>query len=71
MLLGELDELIVLDTTGADEDHAVGGVVRLDVRREIVLFDGKDVVFRAEDGPAKRLPCKIVDVNSRTMNVEK
>jgi hypothetical protein len=56
--LGELDEGGVLDTSGSDENHAVGGVVLLDVGGEVVAGDGKDVLLGAEDGAAEGLTCK-------------
>ena len=55
VLLGELDELVVRDAAGADEDHAVRCVVRLDVVGQLVAGDGLDVLFRAEDGAAEGL----------------
>ena len=55
VLLGQLDELLVRDTTGTDEDHAVGGVVGLDVVGQVIAVDGLDVLLGAEDGAAERL----------------
>lgn len=36
MLLGELDEFAMVDTASTDEHHAVGGVVGLDVRGQVL-----------------------------------
>ncbi|KAI3480564.1 hypothetical protein L1887_57284 [Cichorium endivia] len=55
VLLGELDERVVLDATGTDENHAVGGVVGLDVLGEVLTLDREDVLLGAEDGAAQRL----------------
>ena len=55
VLLSELDELRVVDTTGTDENHAVSSVVGLDVRREVIAFDGEDVLLGTEDGATKGL----------------
>lgn len=55
VLLGELDELCVLDAAGSDENHAVGGVVGLDVRGEVVPLDGEDVRLGTEDGATEGL----------------
>lgn len=55
MLLGELDELIVVNAASANEDHAVGRVVGLDVLCQVGLLDREDVLLGAEDGAAKRL----------------
>lgn len=55
VLLGEVDELLVGDAAGADEDHAVGGVVVLDVVGELGPGDVADVLAGAEDGAAERL----------------
>lgn len=52
VLVGELDELLVRDAAGTDEDHAVGGVVVLDVVGELGAGDVADVLARAEDGAA-------------------
>jgi hypothetical protein len=43
------------NTTGANEDHAVGGVVGLDVVGEVITADGLDVLLGAEDGATKGL----------------
>lgn len=55
VLLGELNELGVWDTTSTDEDHAVSGVVGLDVINEILALDGLDVLGWAKDGAAEWL----------------
>lgn len=55
VLLGKLDELLVRNTTRADEDHAVSGVVGLDVVGQVITADGLDVLLGAEDGATKGL----------------
>ena len=57
VLLGVLDELFVVDAAGADEDHTVSGVIRLNVRRKVIALDGQDVLLGAEDGAAEGLAC--------------
>lgn len=55
VLLGELDELLVGNSTGTNENHAVGSVVGLDVVGQVVAGDGLDVLLGSEDGAAERL----------------
>lgn len=55
VLVGHLDELLVGDATGANENHAVGGVVVLDVVHELGTGDVTDVLTGAEDGAAEGL----------------
>jgi hypothetical protein len=55
VLLREVAQLVVIDAAGADEDHAVRGVVRLDVAREVVVLERQDVLLRTEDRAPKRL----------------
>lgn len=55
VLLGELDELLVGHTTGANENHAVSGVVVLDVVGELGAGDVADVLARAENSAAEGL----------------
>lgn len=55
VLLSKLHELVVRDTTGTDEDHAVGGVVGLDVIDEVVALDAADVLLGSEDSAAEGL----------------
>ncbi|KAH8623407.1 hypothetical protein IG631_21886 [Alternaria alternata] len=55
VLLGEVDELLVGNTTSANEDHAVGSVVGLDVVLEIGALDALDVLLGSEDGAAEGL----------------
>ena len=57
MLRGELDEGFVLYATGSNEDHAVAGVVFVDVVLEVRLADGEDVLAGSEDCSAERLAC--------------
>lgn len=42
-----------LDGAGADDDHAGGGVVGLDVVDEVVALEGLDVLSLTEDGQAE------------------
>lgn len=55
VLVGHLDELLVGNATGANENHAVGGVVVLDVVHELGTGDVTDVLTGAEDGAAEGL----------------
>lgn len=55
VLVGHLDELLVGNATGANENHAVGGVVVLDVIHELGTGDVTDVLTGAEDGAAEGL----------------
>jgi len=54
-LVGHLYELLVGDTTSTDENHAVGGVVVLDVVGELGAGDIADVLAGTEDGAAEGL----------------
>ena len=53
VLLGHLDELLMRDTTSADENHAVCGVVVLDVVDKLGASNIADVLTGAEDGTAQ------------------
>jgi len=55
VLVGHLNELLVGNATSADKDHAVSGVVVLDVVGELGAADVADVLAGAEDGAAKGL----------------
>lgn len=55
VLLSEPHELLVGDTTGTNEDHAVSSVVGLDVVDQVVTGDGLDVLLGAEDGATEGL----------------
>lgn len=55
VLVGHLDQLVVGNAAGADEDHAVGRVVVLDVVGELGARQVADVLARAEDGAAQGL----------------
>lgn len=55
VLLGEIDKLLVRNTTRADEDHALGSVVVLDIVGELGAGDVADVLAGTEDGAAQRL----------------
>lgn len=49
VLLGQLDEVLVGNATGADQHHAVCGVVGLDVVDKILTVDGENVLAGTED----------------------
>ncbi len=55
VLLGELNELLVGDTTGTNKDHAVSSIVGLDVVDEILALNALDVLGWAKDGAAEWL----------------
>src|ERR1700685_4100321 len=55
MFPSEFNQLLVLNPTGANENHTVSCVIRLDVRRQVIPFDGQNVGFRSEYGSAERL----------------
>jgi hypothetical protein len=55
VLLGELDHLVVRDATSTDEDHAVGGIVGLDVVLEIGTLDSLDILLGPKDSAAEGL----------------
>ena len=55
VFLGKLNNLLVRDTTRVDKDHAVSGVVVLDVVGELGAGDVADVLAGAENGAAERL----------------
>ena len=55
MLLSQRNQLLVINGTSSNQNHAVRGVVGLDVVREVVALNGEDVGLWSEDGSAKRL----------------
>jgi hypothetical protein len=55
VLLSQLNELLVGDSSGTNKDHAVSLVVGVDVLLKVGLLDGKDVLLRSEDGAAESL----------------
>lgn len=55
VLLGQSDELLVGDTTSTNQDHAVRGVVGLDVVGQVVTGDGLDVLPGTKDGTTEGL----------------
>jgi hypothetical protein len=55
VLLSKLNKLLVGDTTGSNENHAVSSVVVLDVVGKLGSGDVADVLARAENGAAKGL----------------
>jgi len=59
MVLGEVDEGSVFDSSGTDEYHAVGGVVGFDVVGKVVARDGKNVLLGSENSSSKRLSWKL------------
>lgn len=64
VLLGQLDELLMRDATGADKHHAVGGVVVLNVIDQLGPGNVADVLAGTKDGAAQRLmlECRGVQV---------
>lgn len=55
VLLSEADELLMGNTTSTNQDHAVSGVVGLDVVGQVVPRNSLDVLLGAEDGATKGL----------------
>lgn len=55
VFLGQSDELLVGDTTSTNQDHAVRGVVGLDVVGQVVTGDGLDVLPGTKDGTTEGL----------------
>lgn len=55
VLLGQGNQGIVINTTGTNKDHAVSGVVGLDVVGEVIAGQGLDVLLGSQDGAAKSL----------------
>lgn len=55
VLLSKLHELVMGDTAGTDEDHAVSSVVGLDVVNEVVALDASDVLLGSKDSAAEGL----------------
>lgn len=53
-LLRELDELIVVHSTGTDQYHTWRRVVRLNVRLQVFLRHGANALFRPENGGTER-----------------
>ena len=51
----EADELLVGDATGTNQNHAVGGVVGLDVVGEVLAGNSLDVLLGAENGATEGL----------------
>ena len=50
VLLSQLDQFVVVNTTSTDKDHAVSGVVGLDVVGEVITGQGLDVLLGSQDG---------------------
>lgn len=55
VLFGELNELLVWDSSGTDENHTVSLVVLGDVVGEVILLDGENVFLWTKDGASKGL----------------
>jgi len=55
VLLGQRNQGIVVDTAGTDEDHAVSGVVGLDVVGKVIAGQGLDVLLGSQDGATKSI----------------
>lgn len=55
VLLGQADKLLVGNTTSTNQNHAVSGVVGLDVVGQVVPRDSLDVLLGAENGATKGL----------------
>jgi hypothetical protein len=55
VLLSQLNELLVGDATSTDQNHAVSGVVGLDVVGQVIPGDSLDVLLGTEDGATKGL----------------
>lgn len=55
VLLGELDKLVVGNSSRSDKNHTVGSVVGLDVVGQIIAGDALDVLLGTEDGATERL----------------
>ena len=55
MFLSQRNELLVIYSTGSNQDHTVCSVVGLDVVGEVIAFDGENVGLWSKNGSAKRL----------------
>ena len=55
VLLGQLDQSIVINTTGTDEDHAVSSVVGLDVVGKVITSQRLDILLGSQDGASESL----------------
>lgn len=55
VLLSKLDELLMRNTSGTNENHAVSPVVGVDVVNEVGTLDGEDVLLWPEDCAAEGL----------------
>jgi hypothetical protein len=55
VLLGEIDQLLVGNTSSTNKNHAVSGVVGLDVVLEVGALDGLDVLLGSKDGASEGL----------------
>jgi hypothetical protein len=59
VLLGKLDELVVVDRSGSGEDHLVGVQVLGSVLKEVLSGDGLDVLVGSEDVVSEGLACRL------------
>ena len=55
VLLGKLDQFLVRNSTSANENHAVSGIVVLDVVDELRSGNVADVLTGTQDGPPEGL----------------
>ena len=55
MLLGKLNELLVGNTSGTNENHAVRLVVSANVVDKVWALDGEDILLWSEDGATEGL----------------
>ena len=55
VLLSEVNELLVGNATGTNQNHAVGSVVGLDVVLEVLALDAQDVLAGSKNRPAEGL----------------
>jgi hypothetical protein len=53
----------MIGATGADKDHAVSRVVGLNIRRKVIMLDGKDVLLWARDCTTEWLTCATEVIN--------
>jgi hypothetical protein len=53
----------MIDATGTNKAHVVGGVVGLNIRRKVITLDGKNVLLWAEDCVTECLTCAMEVIN--------
>ena len=59
VLFSKLHQLLVVNTSGTNKDHAIGCIVGFNVRVKVITLDGEDVGFGAKNGTSKWLVCEI------------